>query len=113
KVVRGYLGVDIRTVTPDLAKEHKLGAPRGAVVADIVEDGPAAKAGLTSGDVIVSLNGGEIRTSDVLRNQIAMLKPGTTVELEVVARGNASKKVIKAKLGELPEDTRRVNRRGR
>jgi Do/DeqQ family serine protease len=113
KVVRGYLGVDIRTVTPDLAKEHKLGAARGAVVADIVEDGPAARAGLASGDVIVSLNGSEIRTSDVLRNQIAMIKPGTTVELEVVGRGNGAKKVVKAKLGELPEDTRRVIRRGR
>ena len=107
KVVRGYLGINIRTVTPDLAKEHKLGTARGAVVADVESNGPAARAGLASGDVIVSINGSEIRTSDVLRNTIALIKPGTTVELGVVGRGDAAKKVVKAKLGELPDDTRR------
>jgi len=107
RVVRGYLGINIRTVTPELAKEHNLGATRGAVVADVEENGPAAKAGLASGDVIVSINGNEIRSGDILRNTIAMIRPGTTVDLEVVGRGNAAKKVIKAKLGELPDDTRR------
>ena len=105
RVVRGFLGVNIRTVTADLAKEHNLGASRGAVVADVQPNSPAAKAGLASGDVIVSLNGSEIRSGDVLRNTIALLRPGTTVDLEVVGRGAASKKVIKAKLGELPDDS--------
>ena len=101
KVARGYLGVNIATVTKTLAAEQKLGASRGAVIANIQADGPAAKAGLAEGDVITAINGVEVRTSDVLRNTIAMIKPGTTVDLEVVSR-TAGKSVIKAKLGELP-----------
>jgi serine protease Do len=112
RVVRGFLGVDIRTVTADLVKENNLGATRGAVVAGVQPDSPAAKAGLAAGDVIVSLNGNEIRTGEVLRNTIALLKPGTTVDLEVVGRVPAKKRLIKAKLGELPE-TAAQQRRGR
>jgi Do/DeqQ family serine protease len=112
KVVRGFLGVNIQTVTAELARENNLGASRGAVVAGVQPNSPAAKAGLTNGDVIVSLNGSEIRSSDVLRNTIALLRPGTTVDLEVVGPGaGAKKKLVKAKLGELPDDT--APRRGR
>jgi serine protease Do len=102
KVVRGYLGVNIITVTPALATEHKLGATRGAAVASIQDGSPAHKAGLNEGDVITAINGTDVRSSDVLRNTIAMIKPGTTVEL-VVFQKNAQKKVVKAKLGELPD----------
>ncbi len=104
KVVRGYLGVNIVTVTKALAADQKLGSARGAVIAGIQQGGPADLAGLAEGDVVTAINGTEIRTSDVLRNTIAMLRPGTTVDLEVVNR-TAGKKVIRAKLGELPGDT--------
>jgi len=104
KVARGYLGVNIVTVTKALAADQKLGAARGAVVAGVQDEGPADKAGLVEGDVITAINGTEVRTSDVLRNTIAMIRPGTTVDLEVVRR-TAGKTVIKAKLGELPGDT--------
>jgi serine protease Do len=103
KVVRGYLGVNIQTVTADLARKNNLGAARGAVVADVQPDSPASKAGLATGDVIVALNGSEIRSGDVLRNTIAMIKPGTTVDLEVVGRAAAGKKLVKAKLAALPD----------
>ncbi len=102
KVARGYLGVNIVTVTKALAADQKLGAARGAVVAGVQDEGPADKAGLVEGDVITAINGTEVRTSDVLRNTIAMIRPGTTVDLEVVRR-TAGKTVIKAKLGELLE----------
>ena len=102
KVTRGYLGVNIVTVTPPIAKEFKLGTVHGALVHDVQAGSPAAKAGLTDGDVVVALNGTEIRTSDLLRNTIAMTKPGTTVELAVISQ-NGAKKTLKAKLGELPE----------
>jgi len=107
KVVRGYLGVNIATITTQLAQERKLGSTRGALVADVQPQSPAAKAGLVEGDVITAINGTEIRTGDALRNTVAMIRPGTTIDLEVVATGG--KKVIKAKLGELPDvvDTRR------
>ena len=103
KVTRGYLGVGIGTVTPSVAKELGLGAQRGVVVANLDPSGPGGKAGLLKGDVVVGFNGSEIRTDSVLRNTIAMTKPGTTIELQVV-RKDGSKATIKAKLGELPAD---------
>ncbi len=86
RVVRGFLGVNIRTVTADLAKEHNLGANRGAVVADVQPNGPAAKAGpgLRRRDRLAERQ--RDPQSDVLRNTIALLRPGTTVDPEVVAR---------------------------
>jgi serine protease Do len=102
KVTRGYLGVQIETVTPQIAKKFKLAVQRGAIVGGVEPGSPAAKAGLAELDVVTALNGAEIRSSEVLRNTIAMTKPGTTVELQVIGQGGA-KRVLKAKLGELPE----------
>lgn len=114
KVSRGYLGVSIGTATPVLAKEEKLGTQHGAFVAGVDPNGPAARAGLAEGDVVVALNGSEVKTGTVLRNTIAMIKPGTTVDLEVVHR-TGNKATIKAKLGELPADNvvRRIDPRMR
>jgi serine protease Do len=103
KVSRGYLGVSIGTVTPVIAKEYNLSVQRGALIAGVDPKGPASRIGLAEGDVVVGLNGTEIKTGDVLRNTIAMIKPGTTVELQVV-RKSGNKEAIKAKLGELPAD---------
>ena len=103
KVSRGYLGVSIGTVTPVIAKEYSLSVQRGALLAGVDPKGPASRIGLVEGDVVVGLNGTEIKTGDVLRNTIAMIKPGTTVELQVV-RKTGNKEAIKAKLGELPAD---------
>jgi serine protease Do len=106
KVVRGYLGVNIVTVTAALAAENKLGASRGAAIAGIQPGSPAAKAGLSEGDVVTAINGTEVRSSDVLRNTIAMIKPGTVIELAVFPKAGG-KKLIKATLGELPETPKR------
>ncbi|HEY0190379.1 MAG TPA: trypsin-like peptidase domain-containing protein, partial [Kofleriaceae bacterium] len=103
KVSRGYLGVSIQTATPVLAKENKLQAQHGAFVNALDPAGPGAKGGLAQGDIVTGLNGVEIKTSDVLRNAIAMIKPGTTVDLQVVHK-DGSKATLKAKLGELPSD---------
>jgi serine protease Do len=103
KVSRGYLGIEIGTVTPLLAKENNLAAQRGALVGSVEVDSPASKAGLAEGDIVVGINGTEIKTGDVLRNTIAMIKPGSSVDLQVV-RKNGSKATVKAKLGELPSD---------
>jgi serine protease Do len=103
KVSRGYLGVSIGTLTPSLAKDQKLPVQHGVLVASVDPDGPGARAGLAEGDVVVALNGVEIKTDSVLRNTIAMIKPGTTVDLEVVHR-TGNKATLKPKLGELPAD---------
>jgi serine protease Do len=110
KVVRGFLGVSLVTVTNSIAGEYKLGAARGAAVAGVQPNSPASKAGLVEGDVITAINGSDVRTVDVLRNTIAMIKPGTTVDLAVVSK-NSNKRVVKAKLGELPEESPRRQRR--
>jgi serine protease Do len=103
KVSRGYLGVSITSSTPDLAKEYKLAATRGAVVTDVQRNSPAAKAGLEEGDVITKINGAEIRTSDVFTRTVGGIKPGTVVELTVATQKNGTK-TLRATLGELPED---------
>jgi S1-C subfamily serine protease len=103
KVTRGYLGINIGTVTPALAKQHKLGATSGVVVGGVQPDGPAAKAHLVQGDVIVALDGQPMKSDAVLRNTIAMIKPGTTVALQVVHR-DGTRGEVKARLGQLPEE---------
>ncbi len=101
-VVRGYLGVSLVTVNPNLARRYKLGASRGAAVAGVQQGSPAFRAGLHEGDVITAVNGINIKSSDVLRNKIAMIKPGTTVNL-VVYRQGAQRRILKATLGRLPD----------
>jgi S1-C subfamily serine protease len=102
KVSRGYLGVTIGTATPTLQDEKKLGAPHGAAIGEVQQGSPAQRAGLTEGDVVVAINGGEVRTGEALRNTIALIKPGTSVTLDVVHRNGSSTRVT-AQLGELPE----------
>jgi len=111
KVSRGYLGVNIATVTTQLAKHQKLPATRGAVVAGVQPGSPAHRAGLLDGDVIVAIDGAEIRSSDVLKNTIAMRKPGSSVELQVVRPSGTS--TVKVKLAQLPEDDSVTPRRRR
>ena len=104
KVSRGYLGVGIATVSPQLAKKFGLGAQKGVLIAGVEEKGPAAKAGLVEGDVVTSVAGTEVKTDDALRKLIANAKPGTSVDLVVVSR-NGKSKTVKAKLGELPDES--------
>jgi serine protease Do len=104
KVSRGFLGVNIGTVTPDLARKNGLAAERGAMVAGVQDNSPAHRAGLLDGDIVTGINGTEIRTSQALHMMIATFKPGTTVELEVARKG-AGRTLLKAKLGEQPGDT--------
>jgi serine protease Do len=105
KVSRGYLGVTIATVTPDVLKEHKLGAQEGVLVARIDPRGPAANTGLAEGDVIVGMAGKPMKNDNELRSAIAGDKPGTAVDLDVVHQ-DGRRATIKAKLGELPERSR-------
>jgi len=83
RVIRGWLGVTIQKVTPELAGEFGLNKPSGALVTDVFSDSPAEKAGLRRGDVIIELNGREIRDVDFLRNQIAQSKIGSKVRLKI------------------------------
>jgi serine protease Do len=105
KISRGYLGVNIATVTQDILKEHKLGAQQGVLVASVDPRGPAANTGLAEGDVIVGMAGKQMTSDNELRSAIAAAKPGTTVELDVVHQ-DGRRATIKARLGELPDRSR-------
>ena len=99
-VTRGWLGVQIQSMTPEIADALGLQQAQGALVADLAVDGPAAEAGITSGDVIASLNGTPIANASELSRRISAIAPGTSVELGVLRQGG--EKRITAALGQLP-----------
>lgn len=100
RVKRGYLGVNIATVNQEVAKQVGLKIDHGVLVTGVAPDGPAGKAGLRDGDVIVSMDGDEVKDAGKLRNTIAMSATGRSVDLQVV-RGTSKQKVT-VKLSELP-----------
>ena len=86
-VTRGRIGVAIQDVNAQLAQSFKLDRPRGALISSVQPDGPAAKAGLRPGDVILRVNGKPIETSGELPNLIANTKPGSDATLDVWRNG--------------------------
>ncbi|MDT9547194.1 MAG: DegQ family serine endoprotease [Chlorobium phaeovibrioides] len=86
-VTRGYLGVSIQDVDENIAKAMGLQKPEGALVGTVVAGGPAAGAGLKTGDVIVGFNGKKVKGSVPLRNSIAALAPGTAVKIDLLRDG--------------------------
>ena len=101
KVIRGWLGVSIQPVDATMAAAFGLKEARGALVGGVDPTGPASKAGLKSGDIIVTLNGKPVEDSKALRMAVAMLKPGTTAALGVFRDG--AQRDVKVTLGEFPE----------
>jgi serine protease Do len=99
-VTRGYLGVMIQDVTPALEKEFDLKGTQGALVGDVVPDGPAAKAGLKNGDVISEFNGKKVTDSRRLKLAVADIAPGTTVPMKVLRNG--AEKSFEVTLKQLP-----------
>ncbi|HTV05836.1 MAG TPA: DegQ family serine endoprotease [Acidobacteriaceae bacterium] len=83
KVIRGYLGVTIQAVDPDMARAFGLSQGGGALVGDVTPDGPAARAGIERGDVIQDLNGQPVTGPDSLSVQISEMAPGTVVHLKI------------------------------
>jgi len=100
KVVRGYLGVSIQDITPEMAKSLglKVGA-KGAIIADVVPGSPADKAGIKQGDVIIKYNGKIVDNASMLRNLVAETHPGTVVTITVLRDNKGID--LKVKIGEL------------
>ncbi len=95
KVVRGFLGVNIRSVDDRVAEAYGLGDVSGAFITGIVsDDSPAAKAGLQAEDIVLRVAGKEIRSLADLQEQIATYKPGAEVELDVWRKGQKSRMTV-------------------
>ncbi|MCC6134565.1 MAG: DegQ family serine endoprotease [Candidatus Contendobacter sp.] len=100
-VTRGWMGVTLQEVTQDLARSFNLEQPRGALVADVSADGPAAKAGLKAGDVIVAYAGKPVDDSADLPPLVGSTKPGANRALTVIRDGQ--EREIAITLGQLPD----------
>jgi serine protease Do len=87
KVTRGWLGVGIQEITPDLARQFGLAKPSGALVTEVFDGSPALKAGLRRGDIITEVKGRKIKNVQSLRNIIAQSKIGSTVRIKVLRDG--------------------------
>jgi serine protease Do len=99
-VSRGWIGVQIQPVTADIAESLGLKKPEGALVAEPQANGPAAKAGIESGDVITAVNGETVKDARELARTIGGIAPGTAVKLNVFHKGDD--KVVNLTLGQLP-----------
>lgn len=100
KVVRGYIGVGIQELTPDLAKAFNVPAEKGAIVGNVEPNSPGAKADLQRGDVITELNGEPVTGANDLRLKVAAMAPGTTVHLKAIRNGET--RDVSVTLGEAP-----------
>lgn len=107
KVSRGWLGVVIQEVNKDLAESFGLDKPAGALVAQVLENGPAAKGGLQVGDVILNLNGQPIVMSADLPHLVGGLKDGAKAKLEIIRNGKRQN--LDVTIGALPDDDQEVS----
>ncbi len=101
KVIRGYLGVKIQGVDPDMAKAFGLSQGGGALISDVTPGGPAKKAGLQRGDIVLKLNGSAITGPDDLSLRVAEMAPGAVAHLEVYRSGKSQE--MSVTLGTYPE----------
>lgn len=98
KVERGLLGVNIQDLNENLAKSFGRSDTSGALVSQVVPDGPGAKAGIKAGDIILGYNGQTVEGAAQLKNLVGQTKPGATVKLRIVRDKKTME--IEAKLGE-------------
>ena len=100
---RPYLGADFEEVTAQIAESLGMDRPTGALVSSVARDGPAAKAGLKPGDVVLAMNGAAIEHVDALSYRLATQNIGTTAELKVLSQGD--EKAVGVDLIRAPEGT--------
>jgi serine protease Do len=102
RVVRGWLGVLVQKVTSELAESFGLPEGKGALVAKVEEESPAAKGGIEEGDIIITFDGQEIKEMDELPRIVAITPVGEKVKVVIFRDGK--EKTLKVKVGEMPEE---------
>ena len=101
KIVRGWLGIMIQNITPELAKSFNLESSKGVIVSDVVKGSPADKASLQRGDVILRFDGKEVENAHMLSQMAASTSPDTQVKIEILRNGE--EKTISLTVGTMPE----------
>lgn len=109
KVARGWLGVVIQKVTPEIAKSFGLKESEGALVSDVMEQGPADKAGIKRGDVIVSFNGKKIKDNEALPRLVASTEIGKKAKIGVIREKKQME--FEVVIGELQEESLRASKK--
>ena len=102
KVARGWLGVMIQEVTPELAQSFGLDKPRGALIGQVMADGPAQAAGIKAGDIILSFNNQPVRVASDLPLMVGRTRPATSASILVLR--DSKEQTLSAQIGEMPED---------
>ena len=88
-VTRGWIGVEVQEITPALAESFKLPDARGAIIAGVLRDGPADKAGVKPGDVLTAINDAPVADPQNMLNLVAALQPGSAVKLKIRRQAQA------------------------
>jgi serine protease Do len=109
-VTRGWIGVQIQPVTPDIADGLGLKKAAGALVSEPQPNSPAAKAGIESGDVITAVDGNSVADARELARRIGTMAPGTSVKVNIVRQGQ--EKTLTLTLGTLPNEHQASNQEG-
>jgi serine protease Do len=104
KVARGWLGVVIQEVSADLAESFGLDRPRGALVAEVQEDSPAAKAGILASDVVLRFDNKSVENSGDLPRLVGSVRPGSKIAVQVWRKGAA--RDLTVTVGEFPEEAK-------
>ncbi len=101
QVVRGYIGVETQDVSPELAEAFGLPRTDGAIIAGVVRGGPADRAGIKTGDILIAVNGKPVVDSTAMLNQIAPLAPGSQAQLTIVR--DKREQVLTVSVGQRPK----------
>jgi len=102
KVTRGWLGVSIQPLTPELAKGFGLKEAKGVLISDVVQDSPADRAGIAAGDIVTEFDKKKVETPQDLQKAVALTAPGKGVPLKVWR--DKGEKTLEIKIGETPDD---------
>jgi serine protease Do len=103
KVTRGWLGVSIQPLTPELAKSFGLKDEKGVLISDVVQDSPAERAGIAAGDIVIEFDNKKVQAPQDLQKAVAATVPGKDVPLKVWR--DKTEKTLAIKIGETPDDT--------
>jgi serine protease Do len=110
KVTRGWLGVSIQPLTPELAKSFGTRDTKGILISDVIAESPAAKAGLQPGDILLEFDGKKMEAPADLQRAVGFTAPGATTRMKVLRE--KGERTVEVKIGEAPDERDVASRSG-